>query len=219
MTGALTRIERTLLIAAPMIAVAGAAAIGGEPFARFFGPVEPLLVVAAATALGSAALYLLAGRHGFAIARLRGLGPAVAVAVAMAGAAIALDLLARFPRDINVRWPESLVFYPVIALVVESLFHLTPVAILVFALRGRRYWIAAAAVSLLEPAFQLAAGTGAWGAPLAAHVYLAVHLYAFNLCQLYLFRRRGFAAMLGFRVAYYLCWHVAWGEARLQLLF
>ena len=38
-----------------------------------------------------------------------------------------------------------------------------------------------------------------------------------NLTLLSIFRRYGFFAMYGFRVAYYMIWHIIWGYIRLQV--
>jgi len=49
--------------------------------------------------------------------------------------------------------------------------------------------------------------------------FVAAHVFAINLIQLYVFRRFGFMAIYGFRFVYYACWHVIWGYLRLQLIF
>ena len=50
-------------------------------------------------------------------------------------------------------------------------------------------------------------------------VFSAVHLMVFGVAQVWIFWRFGFMWMLGFRLVYYSLWHVAWGVARLELLF
>ena len=139
----------------------------------------------------------------------------MAPALLFALVAIATDLAHPFPADINARFPQSLLFYPAIAVIAETAFHLVPLA-LVFGLT-RRAAPAILAAALVEPAFQLSAG---WSGP--AHwsdIVTGLNILCISLLQLTLFRRHGFAAMIGFRLTYYLCWHILWGEARLALLF
>jgi hypothetical protein len=65
-------------------------------------------------------------------------------------------------------------------------------------------------VARVEPAFQIWLRLPIEGpAPLAG--FVAFHVLAFNLAQLWLFVRYGFSAMLAMRVMYYLWWHIAWG--------
>jgi hypothetical protein len=57
-------------------------------------------------------------------------------------------------------------------------------------------------------------GFGAW-----ATAFVAVHVLAINAVALWLFRRYDFVTMLGFRLLYYLPWHVVRGTAREELLY
>jgi hypothetical protein len=72
------------------------------------------------------------------------------------------------------------------------------------------------ATALLEPTVQLLfqARPRAW-----AGAFVWVHVFAFNVAQLRVFRRHGFVSMYALRFCYYLCWHIAWGVLRLPLLF
>jgi hypothetical protein len=67
-------------------------------------------------------------------------------------------------------------------------------------------------VALVEPPFQVLARS-------SLPVFVAPHVFAIGVVGLLLLRRYGYVPMLWFRVVYYLLWHVAWGEARLRLLF
>jgi len=78
-------------------------------------------------------------------------------------------------------------------------------------------WSAMVLVSIPEAVYQGA--TSLPGGPAAAAAYIGLKVFAFNLVQLSLFRRYDFVAMCVFRLVYYACWHVAWGQLRLQLLF
>jgi hypothetical protein len=149
------------------------------------------------------------------------------VAVLLASITVLLDLRIVFPRDLNVTFPLSLLFYPAIGFVVEVVFHLLPLAVLLPVLTSRRLalesnramWDAMVVVSLLEPAFQVGPMLGSPHYPSWAVAFLAGHLLVFNLLQLFAFKRYDFMAMYAMRLAYYAVWHVAWGHVRLRVLF
>ncbi|MCA9607445.1 MAG: hypothetical protein KC619_17685 [Myxococcales bacterium] len=185
---------------------------------RYCGPLEPHVGIAVIAVAAPALVWLLARRADLPVLRrgtvARDLALAALLAAPFIAAVIVLDRLARFPADINVPLPQALAFYPFIACVVETVFHLAPLALLLTAgravtrasLTNPAVWSCFVAVAALEPAFQLAIGT--WDAPWGAHAYLAVHLFAFDLVQLGLYRRRGFLPMLAFRLAYRLAHRV-----------
>jgi hypothetical protein len=60
---------------------------------------------------------------------------------------------------------------------------------------------------------------GAATLPPWATAVTTANIYAINVVELRLFRRLDFLAMFSFRLTYYLLWHIAWGHARLSLLF
>lgn len=199
----------------------------GLYFNRFFGPVHPLLAVAAASVLGAAALWVLT-RFGFAIIKgrptLRGIGLSAVLATVLAVAIMVADFFIRYPRDLNVPLPQALLFYPAIGLVAEIVFHLLPLAVLVPVLnliagrigQERVVWLSILLVAVCEPTFQVALGGGhsVWG-----NVYTWMHVFVIALLQLYVFRRFDFAAMYSFRLFYYAYWHILWGTFRLRVLF
>lgn len=202
----------------------------GTYFRPYFGDINPLLAIALAIVCGGISLRFLKSRGWFAICAkgktLRGVILSAAFTTAFAAAIILLDLVVGFPRDLNVPAPWSLLFYPAMAYVVETLLHALPIALLL-ALFGKRFkslrrdrlvWIFIVIVSLIEPIFQLRAGfagqTRSW-----LDAYVGLHVFAFNLVELGVFRRYGFISMLSFRLIYYLYWHILWGYIRLQLLF
>lgn len=197
-------------------------------FQRFFGVIHPLLAIALVTAAGGLALKLLHARGGFevfkATARLRGVVLSAALATLFAVEVVVADHIIRFPADMNVPLPHALLFYPAIAYVAEIVFHALPLALLILFLgpllkglrRDRLVWLGIFLTALLEPTFQ----AGFEEEPISwAGAYVWVHLYAFNLLQLYVFKRYDFASMYAFRLFYYLYWHIAWGFVRLQVLF
>lgn len=222
-----------IVFAALSLGAAGATGIlslsGDAWFERYFGRLEPLLVIALAAALGAASLGFLRSRGGFDIyARgrsLEGAGVAAALATLFAIAVILLDVRVPFPRDLNVPPPQSLLFYPAIGYVAEICFHALPLAVLLGVLGGltRRHpgalvWPSILLAALLEPVLQV--GFGLSARPFSwPDAYVAVHVFAFNLLQMYAFRRYDFVAMYSMRLVYYVCWHIIWGYARLQLLF
>ncbi|NNL47727.1 MAG: hypothetical protein HKO76_05125 [Acidimicrobiia bacterium] len=210
-----------------VIASGSLVARGSSAFAPYFGPIQAILGTATVVGLGLVSLAFLQQRGWFVLHRgARGwLVVPLVVAVPFALPVIGLDLLGGFPPDINVTAPESLLFYPVIALVAESVFHLAPLAVLLPLLgrvlqqldRERLVFSSVVAVALIEPMLQVVWGVGQ--SPWWTNAYVGFHVLAINLVGLHLFRRFGFVSAYLFRVAYYLVWHVLWGHVRLSLLF
>lgn len=213
-------------------AVAGAGllrVVRPEAFRPYFGPLDPALATGIVIAVGTAALVYLRSRRWFAVHEPDLTARGVLVGAALAGGfavpVIGIDLLGGFPPGINVEAPASLVFYPVMALVAELVFHAVPLALLLLLagpLLGRlgrpatRRWCMALA-ALIEPALQVAwapADSPGW-----ATTYVGLHVLAINVTALCLFERFDFLTALAFRTAYYLLWHIAWGSARLMILF
>ena len=203
------------------MSAAGLASFAFDPatatrFSGYGGGLPAISMLALCILLGLPALWQLQ-RSEFITSKRRKtrLGQFVALSLAFAAIAITVDLLHPFPETINARVPQSLLFYPAIAMVAETVFRLVPAALVFTFTRHLPATIVIAA--LTEPAFQLTVG---WtGAPHWSDAITALNIFAISLTQLILLRRHGFAAMLGLRLAYYLWWHVLWGEARLALLF
>ena len=192
-------------------------------FEPFVGALSPVWVMTGAAAVGAVAMAYLQGVSDFEV-----LGPGggrdavlvIALAVPLLSAvAIGADLLLRFPEDTNVAMPDALRFYPSIAVFVEIAIHVVPIAVLV-ALLGMptgldsTFWRIAVPVALVEAVVQTVYATS-----IGTSVFSAVHLTVFGVAQVWVFWRFGFMWMLGFRLAYYSLWHLAWGAARLELLF
>lgn len=200
----------------------------GAYFRRFFGKTNAILVVAVASVVGAAALWVLRSRFGFAILRgratLRGIALSAVLATAMGVAIIVADLFIRYPENTNVPVPRALLFYPAIGFVAEIVFHVLPLAVLLLALsplagrlgKERVVWIGILLVAALEPAFQVLFEGKAftWGA-----AYTALHVFVFAALQLYVFRRFDFVTMYALRLVYYAYWHILWGVIRLKVLF
>jgi hypothetical protein len=224
--------RRRVLLGLGAAAVAGAAALrltGSTAFQPYYGSIDPVLGTAGVVAVALLSLRFLE-RDGWLFVdraergRARFAVPA-AVATLLAIPVVVVDWAGGFPQDINVLPPQSLLFYPVIALVAETVFHVLPIALLAWVtaravdVRDRRMLLVALSLvaSLPEPVFQVVAGAGE--SPPWASAFVGVHLWIFNLFAVYLFNRNGFFSMLAFRLCYYAWWHLVWGVLRLRLLF
>jgi len=192
-------------------------------FERFFGAIDPIVVMTGVAVIGNVAMAHLQGSSDFAV-----LGPgawAEAAAIIawavplLAAAAIGADLVFRYARDTNVALPDALRFYPAIAVFVEIALHTVPIAglVAVFGMPtgvDATFWRIAIPVALIEAVVQAVYATS-----LGTSVFNGVHLMVFGVVQVWMFWRFGFIWMLAFRLVYYSLWHVAWGVARLRLLF
>ena len=197
-------------------------------FQRFFGGFNPILIVSIVVLLGLLLCAFFLYTSNFEIVRqaIR-IGPlsALALAIPFAALMILVDRYSPFPKDINIAFPNSLAFYPVMAFVVEIIFHLLPLALLFFLIRRigapanpeRVIWILFLIVALIEPIFQVILGRE-HNAPLIV-AFLGLFLLVFNYVQLLLFRRYDFISMYLFRISYYVIWHIVWGHFRIRALF
>ena len=216
------------------LAVIGLAAVSTvtnpESFRPYVGSVPPLVAIVLVVVLGAVLWIVILSRDWFVVyepgAVRRGLPFVVVLPTLLAAGMVVVDLLVVLPPDFNVRFPDSLSFYPAIGFVVEVVFHLLPLTVLLLAASARfgdvdrpeLTWGVIVTVAGLEPAFQVGLGFSQ-SIPLWASAYVGANVFAFNLGQLYYFRRFDFLAMYSFRLVYYLLWHVAWGHVRLQALF
>lgn len=203
---------------------------GSPGFQRYFGGLEPLLAVFIVILNGFATISVLLNRGWFIIYQkekfLRGLPITVALASAMGLVIILVDLAGGFPAEINVRFPESLLFYPVMGFVVEAIFHLMPLTLLLLLLTSlserltfeKIIWPCILLISVAEPIFQ-AVLADPNASLLWVNQYVAFHIFLINLFQLWLFKRYDFVSMYAFRLMYYLIWHIGWGWLRLEILF
>jgi hypothetical protein len=115
--------------------------------------------------------------------------------------------------SINVAFPASLWFYSGGAILVETLYRLIPITLplwlisnVILRKRGQTqvFWVLALLTSALEPAEQISF--------LAGHPALMLvaggATYGMNVFEAHLWRRYGFLAPLGLRLAEYFVWHV-----------
>jgi len=203
---------------------------GAADLSAYFGQVPPLIGGVLVCATGTAALYLLhriPGFYAYAPGAFKiGAPAAAALAVPFMIAITAIDVLLRFPRDINVPLPIALAFYPVMGFVAQMALHVVPFALLMVCSRqmfpawtpARQFWMAALLAALPEALFQIAFSARD-GEPGILAALVAAHLYLFGLAELYLYRRFDYASMFVFRMVYYGYWHVAWGTLRMSWLF
>jgi len=199
-------------------------------FQRVIGGINPLLAATIVVALGFVLLSWLLSRGGFSIYRSenrKGLLYGCGLATLFGVIVIPIDLLIRFPADINVPLPASLLFYPVVGFFAEILFHVLPLSLLLIVLfavfRSVRQtgivWLGIAAVAMIEPVYQTLWMVSLDRYPVWAVAVDALHVFAINLAQLIIFRRYDFVSMITLRWVYYLFWHIGWGSMRLDILF
>lgn len=214
--------------AACLAAVAASAVLvvrGSDAYESVLGtarPIGPLVAVIGFGFLG----WLILSRKSWIPSHTDGAAgyrPAVLIGLTLPVPVIIVDWLGGFGRGLNVPAPDSLLFYPSIAVAAELVFHVAPLAIsaiLAFVLqRARRALeiVGLGAAVAIEPILQVV-----WGAELSpawADAYVGVQLVAFNLVGVYLLRRFGILRVLVYRLSYYLVWHILWGRVRLDLLF
>ena len=192
-------------------------------FEPYFGPLGPIPVMSVTSVIGLIAMAYLQGASDFSVVgpgEWRDAATTIAwIVPLLALAAIAADVILRFAEDTNVSMPDALRFYPAIAVFVELALHLVPIAVLVAILgpptaMDVSFWRIAVPVALLEAVLQ-----GIYAPSLGTAVFSIVQLVVFGLVQVWVFWRFGFMWMLGFRLAYYLMWHILWGVVRLGILF
>ena len=197
-------------------------------FQKFFGRLQPLLVVFTLFILGLVLFSFLLVDGQFAIYKTgnaKGILIAIGLTLPFAVVIILVDRKFPFPMDMNVAYPDSLFFYPAIAYVVELLFHILPFCLIYFILSSLQgesssvniIWVSVLMVAFLEPVFQVVFTSGDQSSWVLA--YVGLHLFLFNLVQLLLFVRYDFITMYTFRLSYYFLWHILWGYLRLKLLF
>ena len=136
-----------------------------------------------------------------------------------------VDTKGVFPKDLNIEFPHSLLFYPSIAYFVEIIFHVLPFTICFFVIttvfkqldQAKALLITISLVALIEPIFQIinfGRNYPAW-----AIAYVGANILVINLSQLWLLVKYDFVSMFALRLVYYFLWHIIWGELRLRWLF
>jgi len=200
----------------------------GVLFQAFFGKFDPLLAVFIVILLGTILSVFLLSRGWFVVYKAgeyKGILVAAGLAALPGLVIILIDLKAVFPEDVNRPFPDSLFFYPIFGFVVEVVFHLLPLALLLFILTSifklnfeNAIWPCILVVALLEPIFQTVLGFST-PYPTWVTVCVFVNILLINLFQLSIFKRYDFVSMYSFRLVYYAIWHIVWGILRLKLFY
>lgn len=195
-------------------------------YRRYFGDISPILIFVLVSISGIILLSYLLKKEQLKIYNKskKGLLLSAGLTVPFLLVIILLDLKVVFPGDLNIFYPQSLLFYPVIAYIVEIIFHILPLSILFFlsSLFTKRnskiiLWVTILIVSLVEPVYQTIFNLGKYS--LLTVIYISLHIFLINLVQVKIYQKYDFISMYSFRLVYYLLWHVLWGYIRLEILF
>ena len=191
-------------------------------FQAFFGKLHPFLAIFIVILLGTILSVFLLSRGWFVIHKAgeyKGFLVAAGLAALPGLIIILIDLKAIFPEDVNRPFPDSLFFYPIFGFVVEVIFHMLPLALLLFILTSifklnfeKMVWPCILVVALLEPIFQTILGFSR-PYPTWVAVCVFVNILLINLSQLSIFKHYDFVSMYSFRLVYYAIWHIVWGVA------
>ncbi len=133
---------------------------------------------------------------------------------------VLIDIWQPFPRDINVLFPDSIIFYPTIGVAAEIIFHLIPLVILILIFKNRLAklsWVFIIIPAAVEPTFQIMSGNTLDMLSLK-DMLIFLEILIFSIVQMRTFMKFGFIAMYICRLGFYLTWHFVWGELRLELL-
>jgi hypothetical protein len=210
------RLEREQVGVLAAAVVATAATWLAEPhlahwFARYFGPAPPVLCVAALGAIAVVIAPVLEKRGWWGTFCIQAVFVAPLLAAVFAGFIITIDHTLGFQRELNAPLPWALLYYPAMGFAAQVALHLAPLTVIVCAaptIARTRPWMVMGIASAPEAALQ------AFGSEHGLTGFVALQLLAFGIAELYLLRRFGFGAMYGFRLTYYLVWHILWGSIR-----
>jgi len=199
-------------------------------FDRFLGPVDAISALLVTGTLGHTGLSFLVRKYGLRVSvrlNVQNTLPVFLGTILFGTIVILMDFSAPLPADINIAFPVSILFYPVIGLPAEIIFHVIPITLISGGLSLlRSSWpnerillISLLIAALIEPVYHVFSMymSGDYRTPLM--IMIGIHILLFSLFQLYLFRRHGFFHMYLCRLCYYLIWHILWGALRLQLLY
>jgi hypothetical protein len=201
--------------------------IDSSPFHLFLGNINPLIVLLISIVTGFILLAYLVSKTKFAIYKkptIKTYSIVIGFPLLFGIEVIAADIwFVKYSADINILFPKSILFYPIIGYIVEVFFHLLPLSVIIIFLSSFRklslrtiIWISIIFVSILEPLYQI------WFTIQNSSftiIYTGIHVFLFNLTQLLIFKRFDFISMYLFRIIFYSIWHILWGYFRLTLLF
>jgi hypothetical protein len=195
-------------------------------YSRYFGSLDPVILFFLTSLLGYLLIPVIKQEHSRAVGSVTALEtgfPFIAASVFFLSAVL-LDVYGRFPPSLNISFPQSILFYPVIGFVVEIGFHVIPLALLVWVgncLKSnkivRNSWFLIIVVASVEPLYQIILGSAERSVGFS--VMVGIHVLAINIVAVYLFMKYSFFSMYSLRLIYYMYWHILWGEVRLRILF
>lgn len=197
-------------------------------YQRFLGRMNPLLIGIISVVLGILLMSFLLSATSCKIYRKAASSRIlfiVGIPLILIVGIIWVDTKGVFPKDLNMDFPYSLLFYPSIAYIVEIIFHVLPFSMCIFVItsmfkqldQAKVLFISIPLIALIEPIFQIinfGRDYSVW-----AIVYIGTNILVINLSQLWLFVKYDFVSMYALRLVYYLLWHIIWGELRLHWLF
>lgn len=200
-------------------------------FQKYMGKLNPLITVPIIATLGFFSLSFLVSKNWISNHKdnnSKYLFYSSIITVILASVMILVDLnKIAFSENINILFPKSLLFYPVIGFVAEIIFHIFPFTLLVLLFgyflknpnNNKIIWTSILIVSLVEPIFHIVDMSSGQQNSFWLLGYIGIHICLFNFLQLYTLKRNGFIAMYLLRMIYYLIWHILWGYLRLNILF
>ncbi len=201
--------------------------IDHEVFVRFLGHVNPVMATFLCGLTCTACLGYLGRRFRLPVFRWPALKSSLVPltgALVFGAIVIVIDLWLRLPKDLNIRFPVSMAFYPAIGFIAVVIFQIGPFTLValfitgikVFTQREKVLGTSIVAASLFEPLYQIFILYRSGLYDLFTLVIIGIHVWLISLFQLSVFKRSGFYHMYLFRLAYYLIWHVVWGYFRLH---
>ncbi|MDD2921612.1 MAG: hypothetical protein PHQ36_04935 [Anaerolineales bacterium] len=164
-------------------------------FARFLGRINPLTAFPVVIILGFILPAILISKNWFAIYEAQNLkwqvryaGLAILLGIIMA----LVDLRVKLLPDMNILFPQSLLFYPAIGFLVEIVFHLLPVTVLLLIVKTifkdlafeHLTWICIVIVATIEPIYQTIDMASANRYPLWAIIYVCAHVFVIKIAIL-----------------------------------
>ena len=217
----------TLVFLLSLILIFGLNLMNENIFQRFIGEFPAELAGILVSIVGFLALKIIVKKFGFALFDRKVNFPwtrIIMTVLTFVMVSILVDINDPFSKDMNLLFPESLLFYPVIALYVEIVFHVIPLLVLTFIFSKifanqyttKLHYFPIILVALLEPVYQI---LFMMDSPTWTLAVVWINLFLFNLFQLIIFKKINFVAMYGIRLLYYLFWHIVWGQMRLEILF
>ena len=197
-------------------------------YQRFLGRMNPLLIFIITILLGILLMSFLLSATTCKIYQKAALSRTffiLGIPLILIAGIVWVDTRGVFPKDLNVEFPHSLLFYPSIGYIVEIIFHVLPFTLCFFIVttifkqldQTKALLIVIPLIALIEPIFQII--NFGRNYPFWAVAYVGVNILAINLSQLWLFVKYDFVSMYALRLVYYLLWHIVWGGLRLRWLF